>query len=429
MLKRFIQTDSLVSLIGSSDGTLIYPNGNIILKDGTSPTRRHDSNGDVVVIVESIFGLKEYKVLDLLLYQFKGINISLLSEVISFPIDGDKNNTTALNTGYRFKNIPFEIKEHPGYFYIPGFPNTGISKDGTLINLRTGKNINWQYSYPNSKKNIKGGYALTYVTFSNNVRPYISRHRALLLAFTDYPDNVDNLVVNHLNGIPGDDRLENLEFVSYSENNKHAYVNNLKNQHHPILVRNALTGDVTEYYSVCEAARKLDMNSTTLDFRLNKCEFSKVFQDGLQFKLKSDERDWIIPDEEWLKSFVSHSTVVVGRNILTKEEMIFKNRLEAAAITGTNGINVYRQIVNRNGWQFKSENSEWLPMDKTIQMFMKIRPEVIARRISDDIKIVSDSISKLSTILKLNKDNVAKCVYSDGSIICDGWIIRSIFMK
>src|SRR5690606_38039399 len=97
----------------------------------------------------------------------------------------------------------------------------------------------------------------TNVPFCHGLYVNISRHRALCLVFKNYPDDCDKMVVNHINGVPGDDRLDNLEWISRGENNIHAYKNFLKDQNKAVLVRNVLTGEVKEYYSIAETARVL----------------------------------------------------------------------------------------------------------------------------------------------------------------------------
>ena len=67
----------------------------------------------------------------------------------------------------------------------------------------------------------KDGYKRITLTLNGKNKRY-SIHREVLKAFSPHP-NQDNLEVNHINGVKDDNRLENLEWVTTSENQQHAF--------------------------------------------------------------------------------------------------------------------------------------------------------------------------------------------------------------
>lgn len=300
MFKRYYYVEGLTNLLGSKGQYLISNEGRILDNKGYELSSTEDDEGHKVVHCLGWDGERSYRVIDLIAIQFKCLSIPQLEygKVIAFLIDGDKNNLHARNIGYRFKDGKLEVNGYPGYYYIPGYTAAAINKDGELLVLSSRNIRNWYITLPNVKKNIKGGYKTTTVSFRKGKTVTLSRHRAMCLVFTDYPDNADTMVVNHKDGIPGNDTLDNLEWVTRGENNLHAYVNDLKNQHMRVLVRDVRTGEVTEHFSISETARYLNLYSDeSVRVRLYNSKFGQVFQDGTQVKLKSDEREWIIPED------------------------------------------------------------------------------------------------------------------------------------
>lgn len=322
MFKRYVFIQGLTNLVGSNGEFLINIEGQIKNIQGNDLDVRRDEQGHEVVHCRSWDGVRDYRVIDLVAIQFKSLQIPVkdYGKVIAFVLDGNKYNPHANNVGYRFEGGKLEVEGWPGFFYIPTATRMAIDEKGNLLDVNKGLLRDWHITKPTISKNIKGGYYRTTTWFAPGITMPIARHRALGMVFKEYPDNVDVMVVNHKDGIPGNDWLDNLEWMTRGENNVHAIVNDLKNQHDRVLSRDVLTGKVVEYYSIAECSRVLGYNTVSIWGRLTTSKFGKVFQDGKQFKLKDDPRDWIIPENlvADIKA-AQECTPVLSRNCSTLE--------------------------------------------------------------------------------------------------------------
>ena len=114
------------------------------------------------------------------------------------------------------------------------------------------------------------GYLQVYLCKNNNPKT-ITVHRLVAIAFIPNPEN--KRTINHINGIKTDNRVENLEWNTYSENHLHAYRTGLrtsamigkfgiKNPYHKSILQYSLNGKfIAEYGSGYEAMRKTGINN------------------------------------------------------------------------------------------------------------------------------------------------------------------------
>lgn len=96
---------------------------------------------------------------------------------------------------------------------VKGFNNYFVSSLGRVYNIATGRFIGNKESEKYKYKRVK--------LSKNGEKLFIDVHRLVAEIFIPNIDNYE--VVNHINGITTDNRVENLEWCSRSENQKHAY--------------------------------------------------------------------------------------------------------------------------------------------------------------------------------------------------------------
>jgi hypothetical protein len=136
-------------------------------------------------------------------------------------------------------------------------PNMILYQDGRLYNIKTNKFKKWAKD--------TNGYMKTQI-WVNGVSKNVSQHRLVAQYFIDNPKSKKQ--VNHKNGVKHDNRLENLEWVTQSENAKHSFANGLQKVTRPCKkVKDLYTGEIFE--SVTQAAKCLNMNRTSLSRMLN----------------------------------------------------------------------------------------------------------------------------------------------------------------
>jgi len=109
------------------------------------------------------------------------------------------------------------------YKTIKGFPGYKISNLGTIVHVRTGNQVK------GSVGQIKGKSAYIVITlyaYPGSKEKKIRLHRLLAEHFIPNPNDLS--CVNHKDGNKLNNALDNLEWTTYSKNNKHAYKTGLK---------------------------------------------------------------------------------------------------------------------------------------------------------------------------------------------------------
>lgn len=128
-------------------------------------------------------------------------------------------------------------------------------------------------------------------------------HRVVAHSFLGLPPDDETWQVHHRDGNHANNRLDNLEYVTQSENTQHSYTTNPQRafggctQSKPVMWRPTYSQDWTTFPSLSGAARTLGMSRKTV---------ARLCRDGLQagdsdFKFGELSERPVLPSEEWAR--------------------------------------------------------------------------------------------------------------------------------
>lgn len=258
---------------------------------------------------------------------------------------------------------PIKSAQFRGYYDIPGFKNYCINKEGAIINKLTGKTVNGRAD--------PDGY-VKYSLFGDAGKwKYTGRYRLLMLTFRNEGIEYDGLVVNHLNGIKYDDRLENLEWTTYQGNTEHAGAMGLTSKCLPVSVRCSVTGEITSFPSFTKCGKAYGLSKDAIIYRA-KSEGRRVFPEMKQYRLTSITDDWYVP-EDLNVALKANGTLkeIQVRDPVTKEVTIYSSIIDASTSLGIGETHISEwkakghQLITPAFIQFKltADGEPWREFD------------------------------------------------------------------
>ena len=412
----------------TSNGTVCTSSGEVLEKKLI--------NGHYCVELTWVSGVGYYKVALLMLLCFNSVMLPdhLIDQIEPLYADNDCENLSAGNIFYKFKNGPIEVEDLPGYYYIPLYANYAISKLGHLVNWKTKKFKSWSITKPDVERNAKGGYAYSRVVNDIGGSVALFRHRAMCLTFLEYDSSVLRLVVNHKDGVPGNDWIENLEWATYKENNLHAVKTGLRLDNKPVLSKNIKTGEVLRFSSTNECAKHFGHPQGS--YVRDRIISGKIYNDYLLFK-DDNETPWPDVDLATAKIHIAKSSnKIIARNVFTGDLVVFNGTREASAFTGVKFATILRHVredseIPANGWNYRYQHREiiWPNHSKWhLKIYEKypIYPPdgLFATNVETNEKRFFESVAVGANELKINKHVIYDSIRRKVAVVNGKWMFE-----
>jgi len=283
MLRRHNQIEKILFLIRNEEAFYVtVPAVVTKYKDGViTAVRDYWKNGEIYLDLDNGYG--DIRLANVINFAYKcNFNFAfdeLMKRNVIY-IDGDRNNLDPKNLIWSNENAS---DDENGFRIIPGYSRYKINLKGMVINHVRGTE---QQSYVD-----KYGYTFFGMTPDVGNRLPIGQHRLMAMSYLEIPPNFYEMDVNHIDGVKSNNSKDNLEWCTRKENCEHAYGTGLRSDNKHVLVRNVLTGDVIEHYSLAAAERKHGLGKNVASSRVIS-RGKKTFSDMTQFCLKDEFDEW-----------------------------------------------------------------------------------------------------------------------------------------
>lgn len=248
-------------------------------------------------------------------------------------------------------------------------------------------------------------------------------HRAVPLTFLECPGDPEDFQVNHKDGNKVNNKLENLEWCTRSENSIHAYATGLRNDNRPMYAKNLETNEVLEFYSLQQCARYFKVNGSLIYFYL-KGKRDLPWRKKWTFTRKGEE--WPNLTKEDVGRTKGLAKDIVSVNEETNKAIIYPGISAASKVTGINN-GTLGWYLNKKGventnlykgerWYFLDEYMGDLKEAKRLGTVKK-NPNNLAKRKPSKVKrtdlstgesVVWNSLQEIANHLGMKKNTIEK---------------------
>lgn len=347
-----------------------------------------------------------------------------------FDIDFIETNLMS-NNGINMVYIPIFtipvviIKDKRIYRMISSHPRYCISSDGYILDTKNNSVCNTPKNTVN--KNYYSSIKLVN-SLNSNIRTSIQLHRLVALTWLENTNYLVNIIVNHIDGNKQNYNSSNLEWTTYSLNNKHAIDTGLRYDNIGIKLKDLNNKKVSSFTSLTDATKFIGRSRLTLT-HIDIIGTGKLVYGSrgtYEVKYTNDNTAWVM--DESPKLLVSRNQKTRAFIIKNGNTTICNNTKEVIDFMEINKY-PYTDYFTRLDLKRAVERIGRLYHDlvitiKPINNYSYTNKTYICRNVSTGIEVILRNRKELITLTNGSKSAIQKSISTNGRYSVNGWILK-----
>lgn len=289
---------------------------------------------------------------------------------------------------------------------IPCYTDFAINKDGQVLSIKTDTILS-QYD--------SNGYI--HCSLGDDSVPI---HRLVGLVWVINPDWQTKHIVNHIDGIKSNNKIYNLEWCDYSENNKHAARNGLTEGVISARSRDINTGEIKHFSTLGEISEFLNSKQTITASRFINRNPNRLFNNQYEVRIDGDDRPWyyaqsITPERSKAAVVKCVEVLHVEDNIISKHESM---RATARDLDIDYGV-IYNAITHNDGRVVNGKVYRFISGKPwTVNHDYKVKP-ISIKACNDDDVIIFKSLKETARYFNCDRSKIKTRIRDNKPL--DGW--------
>ena len=305
---------------------------------------------------------------------------------------------------------------HEEFQVIPGYEGYSVSKGGIIKSIERDLVMS---------QHMLNGYRVV-DSFRGSATETLPVHRAVALAWVENPDVNKFNIVNHIDGNPINNWHENLEWTNHSGNNYHAVNTGLRKDNIRCRVRDSITGEITDFSSLAQAAEFMGLRKDASRFILYPKKFGALISGRYEFKDEDDESPWFYETRKCIEPsrYMFEIEYPDGNKEEVFNPLLFLRKLQlhsSESFSAENLVNRAMQLYPGIKFNLRDAYAEH---NRDIKRKTKLSKQMPILASCNGRPVVFESLTKCADYFGVDRSSIQNRLGNDKTL--NGWIFTQM---